>query len=339
MEAKRDFIVGLTALIGLAGLAAMLLMFGELSWLGRDRYDLTLVMPDAKGVGGNAMITLNGVDVGRVTKMRTFEDPRQGVWMTLSINHRVRVPRDVTVGVEEALLGSATLALKTEHLGDGAPAPAPNDFFQPGDTFHREAQGMLEQIASVIDKRFSTLTGAADSFKRLSDTYVRVGESIEKLVTPGNGDGAEAVNLPAMLANLDSAIRAARGWLDDKQLHADATATMQSARETLAKLADAVDAWTNTAKSLQQNADRLGSGFEEGLRGFVEATGSLNAALGEIHAVADKINKGDGTLGQLVNNPDLYRSLEDAATRLEAALREAQLTIEKFRKEGVPVQF
>lgn len=339
MEAKRDFIVGVTALIGLAGLAVMLLMFGELSWLTRDRYDLNLVLPDAKGVSTNATITLNGVDVGRVMKMQTFDDPRQGVRLTLAIKHRVKVPRNVTVRVQESLLGSATLAMETEHLGESAPAPGPDAFFKPGDTFHREAQGMLEQIASMIDKRFSSLSDAADSFKKLSDTYVRVGESLEKLVQPGEGSEAEPVNLPEMLANLDGAITAARGWLDDKQLHEDATATMQSARETLTKLANAVDAWTDTAKSLQQNADRLGSGFEEGLRGFVDATSSLNEALSEIRAISTKINKGEGTLGQLVNNPDLYRSLNDAATRLEKALREAQLTIEKFRKEGVPVQF
>lgn len=341
MEAKRDFIVGVTALAGFAGLAIMLIMFGELAWLTRDRYDLTLVLPDAKGVSNNAIITLNGVDVGRVTTMRTFDDPRQGVSLNLAINNRVRIPRDVTITVQEALFGAATLAMKTEHISQDEPEAGPEAYFQPGDTFRRQAQGMLEQVAAMIDARLEGLTGAADSFRRLTDTYVRVGQSIERLVTPGQGPEGDRppVNLPEMLANLDAAISGARGWLDDEQLHDDANAVMHGARETLAKLADAVDAWTRTAHTLQENADRLGAGFEEGLRGFVEATSSLNDALAEIRSIADRITRGEGTLGQLVNNPDLYRSINDAAIRLETALREAQLMIEKFRKEGVPVQF
>jgi hypothetical protein len=44
-------------------------------------------------------------------------------------------------------------------------------------------------------------------------------------------------------------------------------------------------------------------------------------------------------MAQLLNNPDLYNSMNDAAVRLERALTEAQLLIEKFKAEGVPVRF
>ncbi len=339
MHGTRDFLVGLTALIGLTGLGIMLLMFGEMQLGAEDRYELTLVLPDAKGATSNAIITLNGVEVGRVRAMRTFDDPRLGVELTLAINRGVRVPRDVDVNIERDFLGTARLGMTTAHLEPGSEPGGDGEFFDPGDEFRRTAKGVLEQIAAMVDERFASLQGAADSFEELSQTYVRVGESIEQLVSPPEGSEAPPANLPETLASLNGAIADARGWLGDEELRGDAKASMETARQTLDKLAAAVESWTDTADVLQRNADRVGVGFERGLREFVDATGQLNDALGQIRAVASRVNEGEGTLGQLLNNPDLYRSLNDAAQRLEKALREAQLLIEKYRKEGVPVQF
>ena len=49
--------------------------------------------------------------------------------------------------------------------------------------------------------------------------------------------------------------------------------------------------------------------------------------------------EGDGTVALMLNEPDLYRSLDDAARRLEQALREVTLFIEKVKAEGLPVNF
>jgi hypothetical protein len=61
--------------------------------------------------------------------------------------------------------------------------------------------------------------------------------------------------------------------------------------------------------------------------------------LAQARTVMRSIADGQGTLGQLATNPDLYKSLNDAAMQLEEALRDARLLIEKFRVEGVPIQF
>lgn len=51
------------------------------------------------------------------------------------------------------------------------------------------------------------------------------------------------------------------------------------------------------------------------------------------------INSGEGTLGQLAKNPDLYNNANDAASRLEKAIAEFQLLLEKYRTEGLKLQF
>lgn len=339
MKPTRDFLVGLTALFGLAGLAVMLVVFGEMPFTGGERYEIVLVLPDAKGIEEDDDITLNGVNVGRVRRTSPNSDPRLGVEVDLAIDEGVRIPRDVVVAVSRDLIGGSRLELTTDHYADAADIPRDDPgFFDPGERFERRALGMIDQIVAMLDERFGSLAGAAQSFEQLSETYIRVGESIERVVSP-QGEGGEAIDIGATVAKLDAAIDSARSWLDDDDLRSGARDTIERAGQTLDRLADAVDAWTETAGALSRSADRVTTGFDEGLRGFVDATDELNEALTEIRAVAGRVNQGEGTLGQLLNNPDLYRSLNDAALRLETALREAQLLLEKYRKEGVPIQF
>jgi hypothetical protein len=55
--------------------------------------------------------------------------------------------------------------------------------------------------------------------------------------------------------------------------------------------------------------------------------------------LADKARKGDGTVGKLLNDPALYQNFNDAAERIQKAVDEMKLLIEKWKAEGVPVQF
>jgi len=49
--------------------------------------------------------------------------------------------------------------------------------------------------------------------------------------------------------------------------------------------------------------------------------------------------EGKGTVGRLMQDPQMYNSLTDAANRLAAALKEAKLLLEKWKNEGLDVKF
>jgi len=341
-QLSRDFIVGLTAIIGFAGLAALLIAFGELTVFGRPTYDLRLELLDAGGIMAGSPVTLNGIRIGQVRTARTHADPREGVVLELEIHEDARVPRAAEVAIVQDFLGESKLAMSATPAPDQPAELDEDDFLQPGDTFRRAAPGMLEQIASMLDERFVSIEEAARSFRKLSDTYVRVGESLEQLVQPRSPEeveGGAQPNLTSTVRRLDAAIADAQQWLGDEQLREDTQTTVERARKTMDRLADAVEAWTSAAEAVSRNADRAGEGFDEALAEFVRTTSTLNETLGEVQFMAMRVNMGEGTLGMLIENPDLYRSLNDAAIRLEKALLETQLLVEKYRKEGVPIQF
>ena len=51
-----------------------------------------------------------------------------------------------------------------------------------------------------------------------------------------------------------------------------------------------------------------------------DLTGELERTLAELNATIERINAGDGTLGRLVNDPQLYESLDRATGDLSALL-------------------
>ncbi len=61
----------------------------------------------------------------------------------------------------------------------------------------------------------------------------------------------------------------------------------------------------------------------------------LAATARVLRTLAEETGQGKGTLGQLTQNPDLYNALRGAADRLDKALLELQLTLEKYKAEGI----
>jgi phospholipid/cholesterol/gamma-HCH transport system substrate-binding protein len=338
----RDVIVGLTALFGVLGVAAMLLMFGELRFLDEDVYEFTLVVPDAAGVAPGADVLVNGVPVGRVDATTAGLDPGLGVEIAVLVNRGVRIPREAGVAVEQGFLDGASLEFRVPVREDGAAPLSDDAYIQQGDRIRASAAGLIEQIAGLLDSRLEPLAETAESVNELAQTYTRVGERVEALLaerTAADVDAGATPSLASALERLDTALASANVWLDDEGLRGETRATVAEARATFARLGEAAERWSNAATTLTSTAEGIGEDLDEGVIQFQRATRSLGETLEEVRLLAARANSGEGTFGQLVANPDLYRSLNDAALRLDRALLEAQLLLERYRKDGIPIDF
>ena len=335
---KRDAIVGLTALLGVIGLAVTLMMFGEFSLVHPQRYTLTAVVPNAQGLGKNAAVLLNGVRIGTITGLSNAHDPTLGVTMTLAIDEGVRVPRDTSFLVQSGLLGEASLALSIPMRGLDAQPLDDSAFLRPGDRFQTEATSTFESIATRLEERLGGFGDAADSITQLAATYNALGEELRTIVSPEQTEPGQ-VSLKDTIARLNTALDSADAWLGDDALRNDARSTVNEARAAFTKLGESAERFQEVGDTIAKATRGAGEDLDEGVSRFVTAAESMTAALEEIRVVAFRVNQGEGTLGQLLVNPDLFRNLNDAATRLDKALLEAQLLLEKYRREGVPIQF
>ena len=336
----RDMLVGLTALIGVVGLAIMLFLFGELRQ--QKSYDVHVMLDTAQGLSSISPVTLNGVRVGQIKSIANAPDPRDGVVLRVGVFDGARIPHDVELTIDRTFVGDATLALRTPVSRDRTPEDELS-YVQPGDTIRGTASTLLDQIGTLLDQRLSSLDRAVDSFDRLTDTYVRVGERVEDMLAPRSIEdidaGLETPNIASAVARVDNAAAELRRWLGDEEMRSDARRAIAHAADLFENAGDALESWTETARRVGDRVDRIGDQVVLATADFGELTRSLGVTIEEVRLVIGALNAGQGTAGQLLQNPDLFNAMTDAARRLERALLDAQLLVEKYRKEGIPLQW
>ncbi|MCH8152062.1 MAG: MCE family protein [Planctomycetes bacterium] len=278
-ETARNFLIGLTTLAALVGLAYLLYRFGELEAIVNPRYDVTINATHAAGLRQGSTIELNGVPVGVVSQLTTAQDSQYPVHITAQINHSQQIPADVVLYAATSLLGgSATLQLEAPRTESGEPPQ-----FLPTD-------GSAEINRKILSRLIEQIT--------------------------------------AELAPLIEAVEMAKRWLGDEQLQADTHQAVRKVTELIDRAGDALETFSQAAAGLEADVAQV-------TKRLLPVLDELATTLEEIRQLTRLARQGEGTIGQLLNNPDLYESLTDAVTRLERVLSEVQPLIEKIKAEGL----
>ena len=63
---------------------------------------------------------------------------------------------------------------------------------------------------------------------------------------------------------------------------------------------------------------------------ITEAVSNANKAMLDLSAVVDRINKGEGSLGMLINNDTLYTNLESASLELDKLLEDVRVNPKRY---------
>lgn len=336
----RDVAIGMTALGGMVGLLVILLMFGELTRFTERNFKVEYRLNTAEGLVRGSKVKLNGVPVGQVMEMEPLVYPERGVLLEVQFRDGTQAPRNARVLIQTGLLGEGSLSLTSPETPPGSPPPA---MLKAGDIVVAHAETIFEQLGAAVSEQLGDFRAAAKAVTKLGDTYTGVGERVQELLAARPASEVDAglgePTLATVIERLDRAIAGADAWLGDAELRG-------SAKETVAKVGGIVDDAKETLISIRTAADTLraqgesiGPKADAALEEIRLAASTLGSTLVQARAFLVRANEGEGTLGQLATNPDLYRSMVDAVNRLEAALNQGQLLIEKWKAEGVPIQF
>ncbi|MFO0873317.1 MAG: MlaD family protein [Phycisphaerales bacterium] len=313
-----------------------MMLFGEFDLFRNRGWLVTVALNDAAGLRSGSTVTLNGVPIGRVDAVQTADDIVHPVRILASITAENRLPKPVVPMIQSSLIGGGgTLRFQT------SPGLTRLDEFYPQDgsaLITGEAKALPEQVADMIGAQIGPLAESLKSFGRLAETYDRLGRDLDDLVKPVSdaelADGTVAnlrvtvAKFNATLADAQQALAGARKWLGDDALRGDVTATVAEARGLMTDARGAVAKYGDLADSLQRDANdvvqRVGPIAEQ-----------ISQTLAEMRRIAALATTGDGSVAQLLNRPDLYRSLLDSSHRLERALEETELLMKKIKQEGL----
>ena len=149
------------------------------------------------------------------------------------------------------------------------------------------------------------------SFESLEQKFNRVLE--ERL---GGLDGA--------MRSIQSVAEEAQKWLGDEQMRADAKTAVWKAQQLIETASVTMQTITEAARGVQISADALAVQLKPTME-------QLASTLRSVERLTEQAREGKGTVGQLMSNPDLYRSLVDSAERLKRTLGEVELLMQKIR--------
>jgi len=316
----RDFWVGVTTLTGGVGLLVLLTVIGGLTQAFESGYRVTIQMPTAGGLNVDSRVIYNGIDIGRIESVGLQAPPDTGVIVMAVITESgVELPMDVSVVARfTSMLGGSAVADLTRE-----PGPVPGVLATDGSAVI--TGGPAADFTQIAEQ----MAELASNFDALSREWTLVGENINQLVEPRGpalvDDGDAMGNLATVLARADArlvelklAIDGFNQYVNDPQLRDDVRTTAANARQLSQRFND-------TVESLR---DR-----------YVAVADDLSVTVQSIKSLTDQTLQGGGTFGKMVNDPALYENLNDASQRLKAAIDEVRLLVEKWKAEGLPVQF
>jgi phospholipid/cholesterol/gamma-HCH transport system substrate-binding protein len=345
----RDLLTGVVALASLAGLILTLIFFGELMPLAERNYEFQMRVANAGGLDETSPVTLNGVKVGQVIESKAMigasAGETAGAMLKVRIKRSIDIPRASKISLDRGFVGGSTLEFVTIDLT----SEQLRDVVKDGEVMDGGApETLLGSIKQIVEGPLAQFSSTAAKIDALAVEYTTLGKRLNELVEPrtlADVQGGKDPNLRSTLARIDVAVTSANMWLADDQLRTQFREVVNKADSVLAEAKTLAQAWTTTAQTTNETVESVGKEVRGASEKLNELAASANGSLDKVRAAGEElaktleaVNSGKGTLGQLVNNPDLYRNLDDAAKRLDKALDEAQQMLEKYKNEGIKIK-
>lgn len=323
-RSRTGFRIAISAVVVLVSLAIVGII-GRVTFL-RNEFDLTTLVDDSAGIAPSSPVLLNGINVGHVVRVTLSgsPNPEKTVRVLMRFPRRImkEIPEDSTASITAAnLLGDKYMNISrgshSKHIEPNTEVPStPTEDI--GIVLSR-ANVPLNQLNDLIAK-INRLAGYVTNQQGTLGKLVGGQSTLEEHFSSATGNGAQLMNnlqkgegvmnrldelttevhKPlARLATIESDLDQGKGSLG-RFLNDPYTPTLTAeANETVAE-----------AKSLI-------AGFRAGDR--------TTAVMNRLRQVSDKLDNvlsraesGQGTLGQLLVNPQLMDSLKRVNTELDS---------------------
>lgn len=333
-ERNRNVIVGLTGILGLVGLGYLIIIFGEVPAWVADTYPLQIHLNDASGIASGTRVRLNGIDVGFVDGVEMKTPSYEGVVIHCRIEADRRIPvTSSPLAVAGLLGGAAQLNIKSRPPTDGSTA----EVFLPTDgtaTLIGTASSITDTFGEIagrlegdLRKQLESFGTVSEKIVQLADQYIILGDQLSGLMEEQDlaavDAGTAQANIRTVIARADEDLRELKTTL--KHLNSFVDEEMRA--EVKGAISEVRGLTGDAREKLAILTDR-----------FVSVTDELNKSLQNTNALLEQGRTGEGTVGKLLSDPELYNALVDSAQRLTDTLNELKLLIQKWKAEGLPVK-
>jgi phospholipid/cholesterol/gamma-HCH transport system substrate-binding protein len=292
MKIRNEVKVGIIVTAAIAGL-----IWGINYLKGVDLFSRTTkvyaIYDNVEGLVKSNAVILKGYRIGQVQDLKFLPDKSGRMIATIYISRKVFVSKNsVAQIINSDFFGGKAINVE---LGND---PRPVD---EGDTLQSQViSGLSEQIGPIKDKAESliqSLDSVATALHLLLDDKTRNNlsksfESLSKIL----------VTFESTAKNLDRLLGSEQSKLN--RMIANAESITENLNKNSEKISNILDNFSQISDSLAK-------------ANLANTLLNANKVMSETAAIMQKINKGEGSLGMLVNNDSLYKNLSTTAADLD----------------------
>jgi phospholipid/cholesterol/gamma-HCH transport system substrate-binding protein len=305
-------------------------------------YTVYVEFAQAPGIAADTPVRKNGILIGRVTQVELIGEQQDRVRVTLAIDQDKKILHTDVVRINVSLLGDAEVQVipaaekpagVIAPTANGVPrrlqvipvadkvdkqAPAP---VEPGETIKGTVANNPAQTVANLEPE---LTEAARSLTKASKQVDKLAEDIDKLL--GSSDGRFDRLLSKTEKSLDLLQKTMSSFdsiIGDPETNAHLRQSIAELPKTLKQMEDALTLVQRTSSRAEKNLENL-EGFTKplGERGEAlinnadQSVRRLDELLAQMQQFSRQLNSREGSLGQLMYNPQLYQNLNEAANNV-----------------------
>jgi phospholipid/cholesterol/gamma-HCH transport system substrate-binding protein len=336
-ERVMQFRVGVMALATLIITAILLVLFGKLPSLPGRTYPVRAEFKYADGVTEGTPVRKSGILVGRVAKVQ-LTDHDSKVLLTLALQGDKKIYQNERCLIVRDLLGDTSVALAADPRLPGAGKPIePNAILQGRVSEDPTGlKGMLAEPIGTVNRTGEALTDASKQLgaaaKRVEDildqetqTDMRsiMHDAAKSLRTIHNilGDEenqaklSEAIKrLPSTLDNMNRTFQAT-----DETLRAFTTRSKIDNKTPVERMVDTIEMTERTLKRFTEETEPGKPPPADQIAKAMENIGEITTLM---RTIMSRIEQGEGSLGALLNDRQLYNRLNSAAKNIEEVSRQ-----------------
>lgn len=283
--------------VGALTIVALALLFIGFNYLkGKNVFSTSkkihAVFTDLGTLEKSNEVKINGLPIGSVYQKQEKDKDVSAVVVTINLTRDVNIPENSVAYISSSLVGSSFIVIERGNS---------KQMLEDGDTIQTRLEtGILGDVKAQLDPTISSVRMILDSLKK---TLGAVNSTL---------DAPTRENLRQTVANLNESSASLKQLLNQEQgLLAN---TLENIETISSRLKDNTGELTATIKNTKKFSDQLAS-LE-----LKSTADSLSALINELKTMTSSLNRGEGTMGALLQERKFYDQLNQTILSAEILL-------------------
>jgi phospholipid/cholesterol/gamma-HCH transport system substrate-binding protein len=326
-EKKMQFRVGMMIVGTLLATTVIVLLFGKLPAL-RGTYAIHVKFPEAPGVSVDTPVRKSGIRIGRVSNVDFTADDQ--VLISIDVDKDRQLRHNEVCRVGATLLGDSSLQFTLD------PRNKDTSYIEPGETVKGYVQSEPVEVISDLQGQLSVVIR---SVTKTSDEIGLAAGDIRDFLDRNKGQASRLMEQSdKTLQAIQKVLDCTNDFVGDPQLHDQLKDTiarmpqmMKDAHETVIRLKSTMDSVDKNLRNVEDFTKPLGEHGSAVFTRLDSSTQKLDRIMSDLSQFTQALNNQQGTLGQLVNNPELYQHLNRAAKNVDELTRQLKPIVDDAR--------